>query len=180
MALAILSSEVTLKPPLITSLLMFCLLHWCLIVPLKSTILSILRTIKFYVIYHSEYANQEKFSPIQRLDWKKGLHDGSIDHYVSRISDILRPLIGKKYNDPSELEEEIKSVSEQVCCTASCIIPHFKPRKHRKHFMRNPELKELSAKCKVAWRKWCDTERVLSLRRRKPSRIRLEANAEPV
>ena len=47
-------------------------------------------------------------------------------------------------------------MSEQICHTASNAIPQFRPRKRRKHFIRNPELKELSTKCKNAWRKWCE------------------------
>ena len=89
------------------------------------------------------------FTP-EHLDWKKGLHDTSIALYVSSISDSLRPLIGKEYSDPSELEEEIKSVSEQICHTACFLCyPNFKSKKHR---IRNPELQSLVQEMEAQFR----------------------------
>ena len=106
----------------------------------------------------SPEANHE--SPIlKRLDWKKGSCDGSTFQFATGINALLRPLIGKTYTSPSELEEEINSVATNILQSASTTIPQFKPRKPRKRFTNNPELKYLSSKCKEAWKKWCDAGR---------------------
>ena len=108
-------------------------------------------------------------SPRAHLNWKRGLCDGSVDLFVARINNLLRPLIGKNYTSPLELNEEVRSVSESI---ASSSIPHFKPRKPKTRFIHDPQLQHLSTKCKVAWRKWCEAGRpnkVLYLRTRTPS-----------
>ena len=37
---------------------------------------------------------------------------------------------------------------------ALSIIPTQQPKRHKKRFSNNPELKDLSIRCKQAWKRW--------------------------
>ena len=85
------------------------------------------------------------------LDWQSGSRDGFISHYATCINGLLIRLIKKKYASISELEE-ICFVSKNILDAASSTIPIFKAKKPRKRFVQDPELNDLSRKCKEAWK----------------------------
>ena len=95
-----------------------------------------------------------------RLNWKDTCEDGSIAAYAAAVDEVIRPLLGKTYNSPSEVGEELSFVSSHLSMAASSLIPRVKTRpRNKKHFSSNPQLRELSSKCKAAWRKWRDAGR---------------------
>ena len=89
-----------------------------------------------------------------RLNWRAALEDGSAETYAKCVDNIVCPYLGKTYNSISSLDEDICQVSTSILQAAQSIIPKQKPKKRKKRFSNNPELKSLSIKCKHAWKKW--------------------------
>ena len=89
-----------------------------------------------------------------RLNWQEAATDGSVQVYAIRVNEIIRPYLGKSYDSISSLEEDICHVSTSILHAASCIIPTQKSRKGKKHFSSDPELRDLSKRCKQAWKMW--------------------------
>ena len=58
-----------------------------------------------------------------RLNWKAACDDGSITAYVAAIEETVRPLLGKPYSQPSDIDEEINLVSSCISLAASFFIP---------------------------------------------------------
>ena len=82
------------------------------------------------------------------------MEDGSIKAYTNRVDEIIRSHLGKTYNSISSLDEEVRHVSASILHAASSIIPTHQPKKAKKRFSSDPELRNLSIKCKAAWKKW--------------------------
>ena len=89
-----------------------------------------------------------------RLNWQEAATDGSVQVYATRVNEIIRPYLGKSYDSISSLEEDICHVSTSILHATSCIIPTQKSRKGKKHFSSDPELRDLSKRCKHAWKMW--------------------------
>ena len=75
------------------------------------------------------------------------------------MDEIVRPHLGKTYNSISSLDEEVPHVSASIVHAASSIIPTRKPKKGKKRFSTDPELRDLSTRCKSAWKKWKEAGR---------------------
>ena len=89
-----------------------------------------------------------------RLNWRAASEEGSVEAYGTRVDEIVRPHLGKTYNSISSLYEEVRHVSASIVHAASSIIPTRKPKKGKKRFSTDPELRDLSTRCKSAWKKW--------------------------
>ena len=89
-----------------------------------------------------------------RLHWRAASEEGSVEAYATRVDEIVRPHLGKTYNSISSLDEEVRHVSASIVHAASSIIPTCKPKKDKKRFSTDPELRDLSTRCKSAWKKW--------------------------
>ena len=98
--------------------------------------------------------------PTARLNWKAALEDGTVSAYAATVDEVIRPLLGKSYTSPAEVEDVLNLVSTNLSMAASSLITQgrTKPRR-KKRFSNDPELKQLSSKCKAAWRKWRDAGR---------------------
>ena len=83
-----------------------------------------------------------------RLNWRAALEDGSVKVYATCVDEIIWPHLGKTYNSISSLDEDVRRVLASIVQAASSIIPTHKPKKGKKRFSNDPELRDLSLRCK--------------------------------
>lgn len=89
-----------------------------------------------------------------RLNWRAASTNGSAEAYAKCVDDIVWPYLNKTYNSISSLDDDIQQVSTSIFQAALSIIPTQRPKKCKKRFSDNPELKDLSFRCKQAWKRW--------------------------
>ena len=101
---------------------------------------------------------------VPKVDWRKAISANAIDNFAKSISDLLSPLLNNSsYDDISKLDNEVRTVCNEVCSLAEELLPKRFPRKQsQSNFVKDNLLKLLCTHSKAAWMDWKNAGRPLS------------------
>ena len=126
----------------------------------------------------------------QRIDWVKARGLRCVGTYQDLVSAVVHPLLGRMYDSPEQLDNEIIFVSQQLVQAARQVLPTLSRKTKKKKWFKDQELSRLAARKKAAWDKWSSSGRaqvgplyVAKIRSRTEFRKRMNicaANAERV
>ena len=89
-----------------------------------------------------------------RIDWTKADLSGAIPSYQAAVSEVVTPFISSMHDSINSINDEIQLVSKHIIDAAKRTLPSIKPKKQR--FFKDPTLKQICDKSKVAWMAWVD------------------------
>ena len=89
-----------------------------------------------------------------KTDWAKARNTGCICTYQELVSSVVYPLLGKIYDSPEQLNNEIVFVSQQLVKAVCHTLPTVSKTLKKKRWFKDQELSHLAALKKAAWDKW--------------------------
>ena len=86
-----------------------------------------------------------------QVNWSKVQDSASLEEYQRRVSAVVTPLLGKIYEDVSELNDEIVQVSKHIVHASLDCLPLRKETKKKTNWVKDEDLAHLAHEKKKAW-----------------------------
>ena len=89
-----------------------------------------------------------------KINWEKARKMNCLPAYQESVSFAITPLLGKLYDSPEQLNDEICLVSQQLLTAGQKVLPLCKPPKRRRKWYKDQILARLAICKKAAWDRW--------------------------